>query len=186
MRFFLGILVLLVTVEASGATPSEKQTPAENLLELRGCGASVCANGIGIAMSVGRERWKAGNSGLKVVRLRLPKLIAFVTVYPIDEKPLTKEGLEHLASAPAMRRIRFVSGSIDDKGLSQFIAAANQNRNRPKQLVLHDVDITDASLESIKTYKGLTQLSVAGTSVSEKGILELKEAFPKCEIEFKE
>ncbi len=63
-------------------------------------------------------------------------------VDPINQQPLTNEGLDHVAAIPDIAKVRFVARAIDDEGLSHFIDAANANSRRPQWLGLYRVDVT--------------------------------------------
>lgn len=132
---------------------------------LRACGASMCESGRAIVMSVGRERWTAGNEGLKTLRKRMHKPVS-LNLYPIDKRPLTNLGLEHIAAIPATQRIRFMADSVDANGLALFVKLANKNANRSRWLVFQKIELTDQNVTSLCGYKGLTRLDLLDTSVS--------------------
>ena len=174
----VGFLFILAIVPQRLAAES----PSEMLKELREAGASMCISGSGIAMSVGRDRWTKGNEGLAPLRHRLPKSIAFLNVYPIDGKPLSKTGLSHIASAPEIRRLSFKGNAIAGSGFRHFVESANKNPKRPRWVVLCRVSTTDNSIEWIARYKQLKRLEFRDCTVSPEDLAALKRSLPECKI----
>lgn len=179
-----GLRVALIITVAIASQRVSAESRFQRLTELREAGASMCASGRAIVMTIGGKRWKRGNEGLAPLRERLTKSISFLNINAIDDKPLSKSGLSHIASAPEIQRVRFLSNSIDSIGICHFVKTANENPHRPYWIVFNRISITDDSLKCIAAYNGLSRLQIKNCKVSPAGLARLKLSLPDCQFEY--
>ena len=179
------LLMLLSIVLAWPVAISWAETPQETLARFRTNGGACCISGRATALTVGGDRWHAGNAGVGVLRAPLPKPISILNVKPIDGAPLTDEGITLLAAAQKSRAIRFYAGSVNDRGVSQLVEALNAGDNLHRRLEFHYAAITDEALEPLTKLKHLTALRLIETQVSVAAKDRLVQQLPECKIEYR-
>jgi serine/threonine protein kinase len=91
---------------------------------------------------------------------------------------ITGEGLQVLDPDSHIRELGLGSNAITDQTLKHLIPV------KLEKLSLHGTKITDRAIDSLKQIKTLKSLSLKGTGVTAEGIKTLREALPKCDVQW--
>jgi|GEM_PF-1885127 len=117
----------------------------------------------------------------------------------LHNNPITDAGLEHLKELPALADLTLLAIPITDKGLIALRDVKSLTRlnigwtqvtdaglvNLPDGLTHLNIDrtvVTDDGLPRLHKLKGLKELFLTRTKVSEKGVTALHAALPACRI----
>jgi Ran GTPase-activating protein (RanGAP) involved in mRNA processing and transport len=114
------------------------------------------------------------DDGMKTLVASVPKLRWLF----LDGNNITDAGLEALANCKTLEVLTLKDNKkVTDKGM-EFVATCPKLR----ELDLANTDIGDAGARALVRASALKKLILTGTGVSAKGIQELKEGLPGCEI----
>lgn len=180
----LKCIVIAAFLFASAVT-AHGELPTETLARLKEYGGSTCISGTSTALTVGGTKWTAGNEGVAVLHNPLPKPISILNVRPVDGRPLSGEGLQHLASAQSSRVIRFYGNSLDDESVADLVDALNASQNQHSRIQLLSVPLTDACVIHLQRLRNVEQLKISRTGITQSAFDRLDDSLPQCECEFK-
>jgi hypothetical protein len=121
---------------------------------------------------------------LGFTRLRDDAWATLVTAVPklrwlyAENANLTDVGLEAIAKSKTLEILLLKDNKkLTDKGVSALAACP-----KLKELDLTNIEIGDATASALARVKTLKKLVLTGTGVSAKGLQELKDGLPGCEI----
>ncbi len=106
----------------------------------------------------------------------LPNLVSIA----IGGWQVTDDGVKHLAGLKKLHTAGIGTTPLTDACLKYLTGLPL------KRLILDDSAISDAGVETLSKLKGLDELALMGTLVTEAGYKKLKEALPKCMIVWEE
>jgi len=97
----------------------------------------------------------------------------------LTDTDITDEGLVHLKGLTSLETLWLKGTKISDAGLVHLKGLASL-----KTLGLDGTDVSDAGLVHLKGLKKLKKVNLQNTKVSQEGFDKLKQALPKCKIEY--
>ena len=90
---------------------------------------------------------------------------------------VTSDGMEHLTGLTKLKRLEIHHAPVTDAGLRHLKGLTNL-----RHLKLVGIRGTDAGLDNLKELKWLERLELCYWIVTRKGVEELRDALPRCEI----
>jgi len=92
---------------------------------------------------------------------------------------LTDAGLKHLAGLTKVTHLGLNALPLTDAGLKHLTGMADL-----ESLNLENTSVTDAAVETLAAFKSLTGVNLRGTRVTAAGVKKLRDALPKCQVEW--
>lgn len=128
----------------------------------------------------------------RLIRLRLLSIpignegLAFLSRFAqlrhlsLSDARITDIGIRSLSHLDALEYLYLGDAQISDEGLKHLV-----NSSTLRILQLDNVPVTDGAVRSFKMLNQLRYLKLQGTSVSQDGALQVREALPDCKVNWR-